>query len=260
MPIDVRAENTGAVRVLKNFKLIIEYYGSNYHGWQRQKDRRTIQGEIENALMKMTGRPVTLTGSGRTDAGVHALGQVANFCCETDLTPKVFQRGINGLVQDDIVIGSCERVASRFHARYDAKSKAYRYRIYNRPIPAAIGRQYAWYIRNALDVEAMRTAVSHIVGLHDFKSFEGAGSPRSHTFRRVMRAKWLVRDNGYLVFEIEADGFLRFMVRNIVGTLVDVGRGRLTPDEFYHVFRSKDRGLSGATAPACGLFLVEVTY
>jgi tRNA pseudouridine38-40 synthase len=246
--------------VLKNFKLTIEYDGSAYHGWQRQKDRRTIQGEIENALRTMTGRPVTLIGSGRTDAGVHALGQVANFRCDTGLSSEVFQRGINGIVQNDIVILSCERVEDGFHARYDAKSKTYRYRILNRLIPAAIGRQYAWHIRDALNIDAMRTAVSHIVGHHDFKAFEGAGSPKFHTFRRVMKADWFVRDDGCLAFEVEADGFLRFMVRNIVGTLADVGRGKLTPDDFNRVFRSRDRGLTGATAPACGLFLMEVKY
>ena len=246
--------------MLKNFKIIIEYDGSNYHGWQRQKDDRTIQQEIENALSTMTARQIFLNGSGRTDAGVHAFGQVANFLCETDLSAAVFQKGLNSILPDDIVIKDCRLVDEDFHARYDAKSKLYHYRIINRRVPSAIGRQYAWFIRRKLNAAAMRTAISHIIGSHDFKSFEATGSPRSHTTRNIMSADLIEHKDGSLIFEIEADGFLRYMVRNIVGTLVDVGLGKITPAEFNDILASKNRSNAGATAPAHGLFLMEVKY
>ena len=246
--------------MLNNFKLTIEYDGSGYHGWQRQKNGRTIQGEIEKALMTMTGKKVSLTGSGRTDAGVHALGQMANFLCETKILPEDFQKGLNSLLPDDIVIKACEPVHESFHARYDASSKTYCYRILNRPIPVAIRRQYTWFIRKELDLDAMRVAVSHVVGTHDFSAFEGSGSPKPHSTRSVMTARLIEKNHGYIHFEIQADGFLRFMVRNIVGTLVDVGLHKITPDEFKKIRMSKDRNLAGVTAPPHGLTLIEVLY
>ena len=244
----------------KNFKIIIEYDGTRYHGWQRQREDRTIQQEIENAVSTMTGSRVTLNGSGRTDAGVHALGQTANFLCETDLSAAVFQKGLNSILPDDIVIKDCRLVDAGFHARYDVKSKIYHYRIINRNLPPAIGRQYAWFIRRKLDPAAMRSAISHIIGSHDFKSFEGTGSPRSHTIRSIMAADLIEHEDGALIFKIEADGFLRYMVRNIVGTLVDVGLGKITSAKFGDILASKNRRNASATAPAHGLFLVEVKY
>jgi len=245
---------------MPNFKITIEYDGSAYHGWQRQTMDRTIQGEIETALMTMAGNRVALTGSGRTDAGVHAYNQVANFQCETQLTPGVFQKGLNSLLPEDIVITSCEVVPEKFHAQYDAKSKTYHYRILNRPIPVAISRQYAWHIRKELDLDAMRSALRFIVGTHDFKAFEGSGSPRADTIRCIINADLFKTDDGYVVLKIEGDGFLRFMVRNIVGTLVDVGLGKITPDDFKQILVSRDRNLAGITAPAHGLFLMTVRY
>ena len=244
----------------KNFKIIIEYDGTRYHGWQRQREDRTIQQEIENAVSTMTGSRVTLNGSGRTDAGVHALGQTANFLCETDLSEAVFQKGLNSILPDDIVIKDCRLVDAGFHARYDVKSKIYHYRIINRNLPPAIGRQYAWFIRRKLDPAAMRSAISHIIGSHDFKSFEGTGSPRSHTTRSIMAADLIEQEDGAVIFGIEADGFLRYMVRNIVGTLVDVGLGKITSAKFGDILASKNRRNASATAPAHGLFLVEVKY
>ena len=205
-------------------------------------------------------RDAPVTGSGRTDAGVHACGQTANFRCDTNLTPEIFQRGLNSLLPDDIVIRECRQVADTFHARFDVRSKIYHYNIFNHPVPAAINRHYEWFIRKKLNIEAMRSAVSHIIGYHDFKAFEGAGSPRSHTTRHVMAADLIETDNGRLTFSIQADGFLRFMVRNIVGTLVDVGLCKTSPAEFQQILRSKDRKKAGATAPAHGLCLMEVKY
>ena len=245
---------------MPNFKITIEYDGSAYHGWQREAEDRTIQGEIENALMTMTGDRFTVTGSGRTDAGVHALNQTANFRCATSLTPKAFLKGLNSLLPEDIVITSCKVVPEKFHARYDVKSKVYHYRILNRLLPAAISRQYAWHIRKKLDLEAMKEAIYCILGSHDFKAFEGSGSPRASSIRSIINADFVITDNDYIVLRIEGDGFLKFMVRNIVGTLVDVGLDKITPDDFKQILVSKDRNLAGITAPAHGLFLMEVKY
>jgi tRNA pseudouridine38-40 synthase len=245
---------------LSNFKLIIEYDGTGYHGWQRQRDDRAIQQEIEQALSTMTGKPVTLIGSGRTDAGVHALGQVANFLCETDLTPGIFLKGLNSILPGDIVIKDCRRADASFHARYDARSKIYQYRIWNQELPRAIGRQYAWHIRRKLNSTTMQSALNHLIGEHDFKAFEGTGSPRSHTTRMVSQAALFEDKDTFTIFEIEANGFLRYMVRNIVGTLVDVGLGKVTPEAFKAILASKDRRNASATAPAHGLFLMEVKY
>jgi tRNA pseudouridine38-40 synthase len=244
----------------RNFKIIIEYDGTRYHGWQRQKEDATIQGEIEKALWIMTAEHVVLNGSGRTDAGVHARGQAANFRCDTDLEPGIFQKGLNSLLPADIVIRECRQVDDTFHARYNVKSKIYHYKIFNHPVPSAINRLYVWSIRKQLDTSAMRSAISHIIGSHDFKAFEGAGSPRAHTTRHVTAADLVESDNRLLTFRIEADGFLRFMVRNIVGTLVDVGLGKTLPAEFKQIMESRDRTQAGATAPARGLCLVEVKY
>jgi tRNA pseudouridine38-40 synthase len=245
---------------MRNFKITIEYDGSAYHGWQRQATGRTIQGEIESALATMTGNRISVTGSGRTDAGVHALNQTANFKCITSLSPGVFLKGLNSLLPKDIVITSCESVPDKFHARYDVKSKTYHYRILNRALPAAIYRQYAWHIRKKLDLDAMQDALRYISGRHDFKAFEGSGSPRTDSIRCIMTADLLITDDEYLVLKLEGDGFLRFMVRNIVGTLVDVGLGKMTPDDFKQILASKNRNLAGITAPAHGLFLANVKY
>jgi len=246
--------------MIKNFKIAVEYDGSGYHGWQRQKNDRTIQEEIEKAIHAITGQTVSLTGSGRTDAGVHAYAQVANFKCNTHLKAQDLSGGLNSLTADDIVIKACQEMEEAFHARYDVKSKAYVYKILNRPNPAAVGRQYAWHIRKELNRETMRAAIAHLIGSHDFKAFEGVGSPRSHTTRNVYKADLIEDKDDCLAFEIEADGFLRFMVRNIVGTLVDVGRGKISPDDFKRILASKDRNQAGATAPAHGLFLKKVSY
>lgn len=250
----------GRSSVERNFKLTIEYDGTTYHGWQRQARDSTIQGAIENALLQMAGEHVRVIGSGRTDAGVHALGQVANFHCDTALTPKEFLSGLDSLLPDDIVVKDCTQVDDAFHARYDVKSKTYIYRILNQRLPGAIGRQYAWWVRKPLDQKAMASAIDHLIGTHDFKAFEGAGSPRRHTTRSVTEACLEQTSKGCLVFKISASGFLRFMVRNIVGTLVDVGLGKITPDDVERIRASKDRMQASATAPPQGLFLMAVDY
>ena len=171
---------------MPNFKLILEYEGTAYHGWQRQKDAPTVQETIEAALETMTGGLVKVIGSGRTDAGAHALNQVANFSIDTRLTADVFQKGLNSLLPPDIVVKACQGVDDSFHARYDAWSKVYNYRILNRPIPAALFRHYAWHVKKRLNVHAMRVAMDCLKGEHDFSAFEASGSPRSHAVRNAM--------------------------------------------------------------------------
>ncbi len=238
----------------------MEYDGTAYHGWQRQKADRTIQGEIEKALASMTGKVVNLAGSGRTDAGVHAIGQTASFSSDAGLSPDIYLKGLNSLLPDDILIRSCESVDPAFHARYDARSKRYQYRILNRDLPSVMERQYVWHIRRPLNVEAMHKAATYFLGEHDFKSFQGSGSPRTSTVRYVICTEMRQSRDGRLLFDIEAQGFLRYMVRNIVGTLVDVGIGRTPAEEVQGILNSRDRTLAGATAPARGLFLMKVSY
>jgi tRNA pseudouridine38-40 synthase len=245
---------------MANFKLIIEYDGTAYHGWQTQADKPTIQETIEAALSFMTKEHVHVIGSGRTDAGVHALGHAANFHTTAAISPRSFQAGLNSLLPDDIVIRSCEIVDDAFHARFNATCKTYQYRIRNRLTPSAIGRQYEWFIRKKLDVASMQEAVKTIIGAHDFKSFEGTGSPREHTVRTIKTAVISEGEQGRLFIDITADGFLRYMVRNIIGTLVDVGLSKISPQDFKRILDAGDRNLAGMTAPPQGLFLISVDY
>lgn len=245
--------------MLTHFKLTIEYDGSDFHGWQIQPDQPTIQNEIQQILQSMTQEHIIVHGSGRTDAGVHALGQVAHFSCDTRIGPERFQIALNQMLPPGIVIRECRTVNEHFHARFSAKGKTYRYKILNSPLPRAIGRHYFWHVRSPLHVKNMQTAADHLIGEMDFKSFEGTGSPRKTTVRHIDRAQFFVEDD-WVTFEISGNGFLKFMVRNIVGTLVDVGLGSLTPDEFRSILHSKDRQNAGATAPPQGLCLLHVDY
>ncbi|MFO7706680.1 MAG: tRNA pseudouridine(38-40) synthase TruA [Desulfobacterales bacterium] len=246
---------------MPNFKLTIEYDGTRYRGWQRQAEPPTIQAEIEKALAAMTRAAVTLIGAGRTDAGVHALGQVANFRCDTRLAPEQILKGLNSLLPPDIAIRECRRAPDEFHARFSARSKRYRYRVLNREIRSALDRHTCWFVHTPLDLDAMQQAAGRFIGRRDFKALESAGSPRAHTVRHVTVAEWVMdRDSGLFVFQIEADGFLRCMVRNIVGTLVAAGRGKLDPAGVEAILASRDRRQAGPTAPARGLFLVDVAY
>jgi len=245
---------------VQTFKLTIEYDGSGFHGWQRQATDRTVQETIETALTVMTRQKVTLIGSGRTDAGVHALAQTASFQTRSRIDAQAFLNGLNSLLPDDVVIHQCEPMPESFHARFDVVKKRYRYHILNRPLPPAIGRQFVWHIRKPLNGEAMADAAKTLSGTHDFKAFEGTGSPRAHTVRSVTDSTVQKTGGGNLTYNIEANGFLRYMVRNIVGTLVEVGMGKISAGKVKEILLSKDRSLAGATAPPQGLFLVEVKY
>ena len=245
---------------MRTIKLIIEYDGSNYLGWQVQPNGQTIQGVIQDRLKRLTGEPLQLIGSGRTDAGVHALGQVAHFKTESRMDASTFQRALNSLLPEGIVIRRAEEVEADFHARRSAKSKIYEYRILNRVTPPAVDRQYVWHVPQKLNLDEMKKATRNLVGEHDFSAFRSVGSPTRSSVRNILRADWKRGKRSVLRFEIEATGFLKQMVRAIVGTLVEVGRGKISAQEFKRILDSKDRKEAGPTAPAHGLFLNEVKY
>ncbi|MCF8045427.1 MAG: tRNA pseudouridine(38-40) synthase TruA [Desulfarculaceae bacterium] len=244
----------------KNFKIIIEYDGSAYSGWQVQNDVLTVQYELERALSTILNRQIRVTGSGRTDAGVHATHQVANFHADTDMEPDALKKAVNSLIKGPVTVMDCRIVDEGFHARYDAVGKTYHYHISNRPEPIAIGRNYVWHIGKELQLAPMQECCMMIAGRHDFKSFEGVGSPRSSTIREVYSAAVERREKGGIVFKISANGFLRYMVRNIVGTVVQAGLLKSSPEEFREILSARDRRLAGPTAPPRGLFLMKVTY
>jgi len=264
-----------------NFKLVIEYDGTGFSGWQRQKKEKTIQGELESALGHILNQKIHIRGSGRTDAGVHALGQVAHFHADTSIDPMALKKGVNSLVKSAIVIHECSVVDETFHAQYQAVSKEYNYYILNRPDPCAIGRDFLWQVKRPLDLGRMNKCCDMITGVHDFKSFENTGSPKSSSTRQIFFAFFenvesfstitapnngqsnrnvTPGENNFLVFKISASGFLKNMVRNLVGTLVDVGLKKNDPQEFKEILMAKDRSLAGKTAPAGGLFLKQVNY
>lgn len=247
-------------RSKRNFKAILEYDGSHYHGWQRQQGVLTLQEVLESQLEVMLGGPIGVRASGRTDAGVHARGQVVNFYSRTLLQPQEIHRGLNSLLPPDIVVLHMEEVPDSFHSRFSALSKTYEYHILNRSVPSALERSFAWHIRSTLHLSPMLACLNSLKGLHDFTSFMGAGSSVNSTERHVYRADVEPRDRDHLVFVFEANGFLRHMVRNLVGTLVEVGKGKRTPEEFYGILAGRDRRRAGMTAPAHGLYLMTVYY
>lgn len=243
----------------KNIKLVVEYDGSSYHGWQFQKNGPSIQDELEKAIFAMTRTRLRITGAGRTDAGVHALGQAANFRLQTRLTAADFLRGLNSLLPRDIAVTSAEEVPLSFHARKDARGKTYEYRIHNHPIRSALMRNSCWHIKAPLALENMRQAAEKFLGEQDFKALEGAGSPRQNTVRHVTRSEVSRRD-GLTIFTVSANGFLNHMVRNMAGVLAAAGKGKLAPEDVPALLASQNRKLAPPTAPPQGLFLVEVNY
>ena len=245
---------------MRNIKLLIEYDGTNYHGWQVQPNGLTIQEVIEKRIEVMTGEHVRLIASGRTDAGVHALGQVANFRTSASIPVEGLWWGLNSLLPPDIVIQSAEEVEAEFHAQHRVKRKTYRYLILNGKVPSAIYRNYSWHIPLPLDVSAMQDAAGMLLGKKDFSTFRAADPDSNDAVREIFRAGWLMKEGNFLAFTIEADGFLKYMVRNIVGTLVEVGKGKIRAEEFRRILEARDRRQAGNTAPAQGLFLVEVIY
>ena len=246
--------------MMRTLKLVIEYDGTDYLGWQVQPKGPTLQGALEEKLALITGERPRVTASGRTDAGVHALAQVAHFKTQSRLQVASIQKALNSLLLPDITIKKVEEVEEGFHARKHAKSKIYEYRVLNRDLRSPFLRRFAWHIPQKLDLEKMKDATQCLLGEHDFSAFRSVGSPTRSAVRKVLRAEWKKGKDGLSRFEIEATGFLKQMVRAIVGTLVEVGRGKMTAHDFSGILASKDRRKAGPTAPARGLFLREVKY
>jgi tRNA pseudouridine38-40 synthase len=245
---------------MRNIKLTIEYNGTNYLGWQRQKRGPTIQETIETAIEKITKNGVKLIGSGRTDSGVHALGQVANFKTSSGLSAYQLQKALNAILPEDISIVKCEEADMRFHAQFDAKSKTYAYIILYRPYPSALERLRAWHIPFTLKLPEMGEASKTLIGEHDFSAFGLSTHTLRSTVREVLRVEISLRENDNLYFEIEATGFLKRMVRLVVGALVQVGRDRITVDGFRRILESGERTKFVRAAPPWGLYLKQVKY
>jgi len=245
---------------MKNIRLTIEYDGADYHGWQVQANGPTIQEVIENGLGTILREKVRLTSSGRTDAGVHALGQVANFKTSARIEPKKLFLGLNALLPDDIVIKKVEEAPPGFDARRSAKSKIYRYVILNRKAPSALERNRCWHIWEKLDIDLMRKGAKMLIGKHDFSSFRASGCAAKDPVRKVLNTGFFDKGDGFIYFDIEGQAFLRHMVRTITGTLVGVGLGKIAIEELGNIIDARDRRAGGVTAPAKGLFLLEVKY
>jgi tRNA pseudouridine38-40 synthase len=246
-------------------KLTIEYDGTDLVGWQRQPAGTSVQGLLEDALAAFEGAPVTVHGAGRTDAGVHALAQVASVALTATHETAAIQRGLNAVLPSSVRVVSIEDAPPGFHARFDATGKVYEYRIVNAPFISPFLVRHAWHVPQPLDVEAMRVAGRALLGRHDFAAFQGAGSDVRDTVRTIESIDWrekagAMRETAPLAIVLTADGFLRHMVRSIVGTLVEVGVGRWPPAEVAGILNSRDRGRVGRTAPPDGLFLVQVRY
>ena len=250
----------------RNIKLLLAFDGTAYAGWQRQKSEKTIQGVLEDTVQVMTGEHPCLHGAGRTDAGVHALGMTANFATGSSIPCQAFVKGLNSMLPSDIRILTASEVAPDFHARRNARAKTYWYNLSFGPVQLPTERLYSAHVFGEPDIRAMQQGLAHVTGTHDFASFEGAGSrDRGFSGRgavRTIMAATLERlgYEGGLRFVITGDGFLRHMVRNIVGTLLEVGKGRLKPADIAAILAAGDRSQAGPTAPAHGLFLKEVLY
>jgi tRNA pseudouridine38-40 synthase len=261
----------------RTLKIVLAYDGSGLVGWQRQPSGLSVQARLEDALTAIEGHPVSVVGAGRTDAGVHALGQVASCRIDHPLPPAQLARALNAVLPGAIRVLEVEEVSEAFHARYSARSKTYRYLVLNADVASPFGRQYVWHVPQRLDATAMAQAARLLEGDHDFVALQGAGSATKTTVRTMMTAG--VResttvdvvgrslalsdrsDGGrLLVFELTGNGFLRHMVRNAVGTLVEIGLGRRSPGWMTEVLASRNRSRAGPTAPASGLFLVSVDY
>ncbi len=250
----------------RTIKLLIAYDGTDYSGWQRQKNDITIQGEIEKRLARMTNGPVTLHGAGRTDAGVHARGMVAHFHTEKKITCLAFQNGLNSLLPQSIRILTMEDKNGDFHARFSARAKTYIYTICNAPVQFPTERLYSIHIRSELQYEPMKECLEIITGEHDFASFETAGSRDKNcsdgrgSIRTILKTALIREKNGLVHFTFTGDGFLRHMIRNLMGTILEVGKDKRTVDNFKVTLVAQDRSQAGVTAPPHGLTLLKIIY
>lgn len=244
---------------MRNIKVIIEYDGTEYHGWQSQENAISVQRVVEDAFKKLTGENTKLIGASRTDTGVHAYGQTANFFTHSKIPAEKFFLAVNSLLPSDISIVHSEEVPQDFHSRFSAKGKKYKYLIYNDRAPSALMRNRAFHVPVSLSLEDMKKAAQYIPGKKDFSAFKASGSSVKDSVRTV-RGIELQKASNIIELSVSGDGFLYNMVRIIAGTLVDVGMGRISPDDIGDILESKDRTRAGRTAPAHGLYLVEVYY
>jgi tRNA pseudouridine38-40 synthase len=248
-----------SIETKRNIRLTLAFEGTAYHGWQIQNDAPTLQGLLSDAIARITGAHVTLTGSGRTDAGTHARGLVANFYTESTIAPGQLMRAINSLLPHDVRVLSARLAPLSFHARRDAKSKVYRYQIYlGRILAPHLMREYFHY-PFPIDIPKMVHAAHLFIGEHDFASFAKTGAVSATTVRRIFHCD-LKKRGSRLLLTVEGNGFLHHMVRNMAGTLLEVGRGTISPSDFQDLFLKRDRRLAGFTAPAHGLVLLKVKY
>lgn len=245
---------------MRNFKVTLQYEGTRYQGWQKQESTdNTIQGKLEALLSKMAGTKVEIQGSGRTDAGVHAAGQVANFHLDTDQSPLQIMEYMNFYLPEDIAVISIEEVPERFHSRLNAKGKTYLYRVINSPVPHIFDRKYAWTVEEKLDVDAMRRAAAFMEGTHDYKAFTSLKKSKKSTIRTVECILIECVDDE-IRFTFRGDGFLYHMVRIMMGTLIEVGLHKKKPEEITGIFEKGLRENAGELVPAKGLTLLEVRY
>ena len=245
---------------MRNFKVTLQYEGTRYQGWQKQESTdNTIKGKLEALLSKMAGTKVEIQGSGRTDAGVHAAGQVANFHLDTDQSPSQIMDYMNFYLPEDIAVISIEEVPERFHSRLNAKGKTYLYRVINSPVPHIFDRKYAWTVEEKLDVDAMRKAAAFLEGTHDYKAFTSLKKSKKSTVRTVERILIECVDDE-IRFTFRGDGFLYHMVRIMMGTLIEVGLHKKKPEEITGIFEKGLRENAGELVPAKGLTLLEVRY
>ena len=247
---------------LRNIRLFIAYDGTNYLGWQIQPKGPTIQGILEKSLSRLLGHKVRLKAAGRTDTGVHALCQVAHFLTTSNRSLEVIYRAINAMLPQDIVVWKVEEVDLKFHAQKDAIKKTYVYYIYNYPIKNPLVRLFSWWVPEPLDINQMRNCLPFIIGTKDFASFRKAGTDLKSTVRTIYDAKFkrVVGRKHLIAFEITGRGFMRYMVRNLVGALVEVGKGNLTVEDFKRILEARDRSVAPPPAPPQGLVLKEIVY
>lgn len=245
---------------MRNFKMILQYEGTRYQGWQKQAStENTIQGKLETLLTRLAGTPVLVQGSGRTDAGVHAYGQVANFKMDTKWTEQELMDAINGYLPEDIGVISLTEVPMRFHSRLHETGKIYRYRVLNSAVPHIFDRRYVYPVPESLDLAAMREAAGHLCGEHDFASFTSAKKGKKSTVRRIDRIQ-IERAGDEIHFLFQGNGFLYHMVRTIMGTLLSVGKGERSAQEIPEILKAGNRQKAGPLVPAKGLALMEVFY
>ncbi len=245
---------------MQNYKITVSYDGTRYSGWESHNSNdMTIQGKIESVLTRLAGTSIRITGAGRTDAGVHALGMVANFTLDTGISTENIRDYLNKYLPEDICIQEVSKASERFHSRYNATGKTYRYTCYYGELKPVFDRKYVYVLEKTPDTDKMREAAALLIGTHDFASFCGNARMKKSTVRRIDRIE-ILHNGNYITFTYHGNGFLQYMVRILTGTLLEVGYGQRTPESMTELIEARHRALAGITVPPCGLCLVEVDY